>query len=268
MGLIIREMHPEDCDQKGYVHWKCWQETYTGLVDKSYLSHLSLEKCRNMAYRWPENTFVAELDGKIVGFSCYSAFDVDPLPRHGELMALYVLKEAQNMGIGKALMQAALGKLADYREIHLWVLKGNNRAISFYEHFGFHLDGVSREIKLGAPNTALRMIHQQKPHLSLDFELFYARLCDDDYTNIINETNFYIEDDPVYDCCWLGRLDGEKPYWYGLVHDGTQAYEYATAQELVDSKVFNGRSLREIWSKVRFYSIGSIDPDTWLSRYG
>lgn len=269
MSIVIREMRPGDYDQKGFVHWKSWQETYAKLVDAEYLSHrVTLEKCREIAHKWPQNTFVAELDGKVVGFSCYGAFDMDPLPRHGEVMALYVLKEAQGLGIGRKLMDAAIEKLSDYRKIHLWVLKGNDRAIGFYAHYGFRLDGVSKKIKLGAPNTELRMVYQQNSHLSLDFDLFFSRLCDVEFQNVIDETNFYIENDPEYDCCWLGRLNGPTPFWYGLTADGSQAYEYATAQELVDAKVFHGKSLREVWAQVRFYSIGNIDPDTWLTRYG
>ena len=104
--------------------------------------------------------------------------------------------------------------------------------------------------------------------MPIDFDLFFSRLCDIKYQWVINETHFYIEEDPVYDSCWLGRLDSPTPYWYGLTADGSQAYDYVTAQELVDAKVFHGKSLREVWSRVRFYSLGDIEPDTWLSRYG
>lgn len=43
-----------------------------------------------------------------------------------------------------------------------WVLKGNERAIRFYERFGFHFDGTEAEIMLGTPNAELRMIFERK----------------------------------------------------------------------------------------------------------
>ena len=30
MDVNIHPMRPEDTDGKGFVHWKSWQETYTG----------------------------------------------------------------------------------------------------------------------------------------------------------------------------------------------------------------------------------------------
>ena len=39
MNTEIREMRPEDADSKGYVHWKTWQETYTGLMEEKYLAN-------------------------------------------------------------------------------------------------------------------------------------------------------------------------------------------------------------------------------------
>lgn len=157
MNLEIRPMGPEDYDQKGYVHWKSWQETYTGLMDSNFLANQSLEKCRDMARRWPGNTLVAELDGRIVGFSCYIRHD----DRHGEVSAIYLLREAQGLGIGRKLMDAAFSRLTDLNLIDLWVLKGNHHAIGFYEHYGFRSDGTEAPIKLGTPNMQLRMIYHR-----------------------------------------------------------------------------------------------------------
>ena len=55
-------------------------------------------------------------------------------------------------------MSAAVAKLSGYEKIALWVLKGNERAVRFYESYGFRPDGTEAEIMLGAPNTELRMI--------------------------------------------------------------------------------------------------------------
>ena len=59
------------------------------------------------------------------------------------------------------LMNAAFEKLAAYKHIAVWVLKGNERAIKFYERYGFRFDGTEQEIKLGTPNTELRMMYER-----------------------------------------------------------------------------------------------------------
>ena len=56
-------------------------------------------------------------------------------------------------------MNAAFEMLSAYNKIAVWVLKGNNRAIHFYEQYGFRFDGTEAEITLGTSNTELRMIY-------------------------------------------------------------------------------------------------------------
>lgn len=58
-------------------------------------------------------------------------------------------------------MNAALEKLSAYRKIAVWVLKGNDRAIRFYERYGFRFDGTEADIMLGTPNKELRMIYER-----------------------------------------------------------------------------------------------------------
>lgn len=157
MQYTIKDMETEkEILGKAYVHWKSWQETYPGLIDQDYLDRMTLEKCTEIAYRWPENLLVA-LDGdQVVGFVGYGPYRDQSLPGAGEVFAIYVLKSHQGKKIGLQLMQSALDRLKDFSTIALWVLKGNEKAISFYERFGFRFDGVSLDAKVG---TELRMIH-------------------------------------------------------------------------------------------------------------
>lgn len=52
---------------RALVHWKSWQESYQGIVDPRYLLDLALDKCVEIARKWPENTIVA-VEQRIVGF--------------------------------------------------------------------------------------------------------------------------------------------------------------------------------------------------------
>lgn len=86
------------------------------------------------------------------------------------------------------------------------------------------------------------------------------------------EVEFYIDGDAVYDSCWLGKTpDPEKKdraaYWYGLVKDGSQAYDYYTAEDLIKAPVFRGESLEELWDKVTIKSIDGCSVDYRLPFY-
>lgn len=159
MEVMIKPMEsPLEIEGKAYVHWKSWQETYTGLVDQGYLDRLTLERCTENAYRWRDNILVAKIEDKVIGFMCYGSYRDDTLPDTGEVFAIYVLREYHGQKVGYALMQAALRKLSEFRQVALWVLKGNERAIGFYEKIGFRFDGVEQAILLGSENTELRMV--------------------------------------------------------------------------------------------------------------
>lgn len=161
MEFIIHNMCMEDMDGKGYVHWKSWQDTYQGLVDQNYLDNLTLDKCVEMARLWPNNILVAKEEDKVIGFTAYGKYRDGDLADCGEIMAIYVLKEYHNQKIGYALMNAAFEKLKEHPQVVVWVLRGNDPAIKFYERYGFQFDGVSKEIMVGTPNVELRMIYKR-----------------------------------------------------------------------------------------------------------
>lgn len=159
---IIKKMESEDeINGKGYVHYKSWHETYTGMIDRGYMERHTLEKCTEIAHKWPDNIIVAKDGEKVIGFAGYGAYRDHTLPGRGEVFAIYVLAEYQGKRIGYALMNAALEKLSAYKKIAVWVLKGNNNAIRFYERYDFRFDGTEAEIMLGTPNRELRMIYER-----------------------------------------------------------------------------------------------------------
>lgn len=77
-------------------------------------------------------TFVAKIDGKVVGF-------VDPSVEDGKrrIGAIYVAPEAQGSGIGSKLIQQALNWHGRDEDIYLEVVAYNDNAINFYKKFGF-----------------------------------------------------------------------------------------------------------------------------------
>lgn len=156
---IVPMTTQQDMDGKGYVHWKSWQETYTGLIDSAYMEKLTLERCVEMAHRWPRNILVAKDGEQVVGFVGYGESET---PHWGEVFAIYVLGDYHGLKIGYKLMNAAFEKLSGYNKIAVWVLKGNESAIRFYERYGFRPDGAEKDITLGTPNTELRMVYTRQ----------------------------------------------------------------------------------------------------------
>lgn len=159
MDLTVKPIQtPSEFEGKAYVHWRSCHEAYAGLVGQAYLDNLTLEKCTKMAYQWPDSILVAKDGEKVAGFAGYGACRDGDLPEAGEVVALYILSEYYGRQVGLALMRAALERLSEYRKISLWVLKGNARAIRFYEKCGFRFDGAEKPITLGKECTELRMV--------------------------------------------------------------------------------------------------------------
>ena len=73
--LVIKPMETaHEIDGKGYVHYKSWQETYTGLIDDDYLKNITEEKCKVAAQKWTDNILVAKDGDKVIGFVGYGYF--------------------------------------------------------------------------------------------------------------------------------------------------------------------------------------------------
>jgi len=84
--------------------------------------------------------------------------------------------------------------------------------------------------------------------------------------------NFCIDNDIVYDDCWLGKMPDrdnsrEAVYWYGLVPDDSQAYEYTELEDIINAKVFNGKSMRDVIEKVTWYSLDGCSIEERLPDY-
>ncbi len=151
----------EEIRGKAFVHWRSWHEAYPGLVRKDYLDRLTLEKCEELAFRWKDSILVAKDDGRVAGFLGYRDRGEES-PDTGEIFALYVLPEYYGTGLGLQLMEEGRKQLESYREVCLWVLKENPRAIRFYQKCGFVPTGE----ELFSPNISaaeIRMLLKRSP---------------------------------------------------------------------------------------------------------
>lgn len=160
MDITIKPMETEDeIKGKAYVHWKAWHEAYPGLVSQDYLDALTLERCETMARCWTDGILVAKDHGRVIGFAGYGDRG-DEAPETGEVFAMYVLSEYYGKGVGQMLMEAVLKQLKEYRQICLWVLKENRRAIRFYEKCRFCPDGA-KMLSSACKAEEIRMVLDQ-----------------------------------------------------------------------------------------------------------
>ncbi|MGN0478236.1 MAG: GNAT family N-acetyltransferase [Hominenteromicrobium sp.] len=157
---FVRPAERGDAAAIGFVHHTAWQETYTGLIDRSFLAARTVTRSTAMAeWEWPHMS-VAVWDGRVVGFcGCGEARDKD-LRGAGEIQGIYLLRAFQHLGLGCALLEDALCRLraAGYTSVYLWVLSTNENARRFYEKNGFTPDGAEKTEILGEPITEVRYV--------------------------------------------------------------------------------------------------------------
>ena len=123
---------------------------------------MTVEATTARARQFPENTLVAKDQEKVVGFAVYGPSRDEDLTDAGEVVAIYVLSEYYGHKIGYRLMNEAVSRLSDNNTIFVWVLEQNERAIRFYHRYGFEFDGSQKQLNLGTPVPAVRMIMKRE----------------------------------------------------------------------------------------------------------
>ncbi len=83
----------------------------------------------------PMEMIGAFVDGQLAGFAKFGPDSSNP--EIGYLASLYVSPHFSRRGIGKTLLENALGKLSQYKVSQLWVFANNSPAITLYETYGF-----------------------------------------------------------------------------------------------------------------------------------
>lgn len=154
MPATIRTATLADAEAVARVHVTAWRRGYAGLLPQGYLDGLSVAE---RAERWRgilsadqptgATTLVAEISGKIRGFATVGpSRDDGSCDELGELWAIYVDPARWGSGVGHRLHSECVGLLRDagWSEATLWVLRGNRRAVRFYERQGWTADGATK----------------------------------------------------------------------------------------------------------------------------
>lgn len=85
------------------------------------------------------------------------------------------------------------------------------------------------------------------------------------------EILFSVKGSEKLDRCMMGifryKEESKAVYWLGLTKDGKNAFDYSTFEELSSAKVFDGKSLYEIWDTVTVEEIDGCEPMERLLAY-
>ena len=155
----IRPATADDAKTIAEIHVQAWRETYAGLLPKTLLDSLSIER---RAGWWrglldgtnnPGRTVVFIAVGEndqAVGFgSCGRQRDpeLDAAGFDAEVETIYLLDKVKRLGIGRQLMTSLVAAMMNegYRGAALWVLQENDPARRFYEALGAAIVGEREE---------------------------------------------------------------------------------------------------------------------------
>jgi ribosomal protein S18 acetylase RimI-like enzyme len=150
LAFAIAPAGPADAEDLARVHVQAWRETYPGLLPRAYLDGLSVPRHARLWRRRlqfaDEVTLAAEDAGGLVGY-CSGGGSRGQADGLAEITTLYVLRQAQDAGLGRRLLtdtaRALAARGAD--ALIIWVLRDNHPARGFYEHLGGRLDSERGE---------------------------------------------------------------------------------------------------------------------------
>lgn len=164
----IRPARLRDAPAIARVQVQSWREAYPGLVSQAHLDRLDVALATE---RWIRRIgarvariFVAEHEGRVVGFASAGPPQQPELGYDAALYTLYVLRSAQKLGLGRGLFEAARDAMQSegHRSLYCWVIEGNSAA-AFFRRLG----GKSRGEKLveigGGPVTENLFVWRLRP---------------------------------------------------------------------------------------------------------
>ena len=132
----------DDAEAIERVRIATWHATYRGQLPDAALDamspHIEQRRQRLRDLGGAEFCFVAEGDGRVVGFAVGGPERGHDPDYQGEVGAIYVLPEHQRKGLGRELIRESARHLArnGMTTLLIWVLRENGIGRGFYERLG------------------------------------------------------------------------------------------------------------------------------------
>jgi ribosomal protein S18 acetylase RimI-like enzyme len=174
-GVLILPAGPADAEDLARVHVRSWRESYRDLLPDAYLARMSEADFtrrfrRALTLPGPNDvTLIAAARHGLIGY-VQGGPSRARREGEGEIQTLYVLRQAQGLGLGKRLLSGAARALAAQgaRSLLIAVLRDNTRARAFYEHLGGEAEPATLE--RGPGGALLHEVAYRWPDISAVFE--------------------------------------------------------------------------------------------------
>ena len=151
MKYQIRLATKKDCEELSKLKQRVWNTTYRGIYSDDKIDNFDYSKNATKFLNIIEDSdvelYVVEDNHKLIGYmDCGKPFR--PYKNYEqEIGLLYILKEYQGQGIGKALFNLAYDRIKakGYQEFFISCNKYNFSAQEFYKKMGGIIDAVDAD---------------------------------------------------------------------------------------------------------------------------
>jgi ribosomal protein S18 acetylase RimI-like enzyme len=166
---VIRPATVGDAPRIAEIFVAAWRSGYRGVVADEVIDALDVSawtaSFRKLLQPGDFSSVVwcAE-NGDLLGFSRFGPDPERPRPDAGYLASLYVDPSVAGQGVGRALLDDAVEKMAaaGRARLTLWVFGGNHRARNLYERAGFTATGERRtDPRWGAEQLLYRRVEDR-----------------------------------------------------------------------------------------------------------
>jgi GNAT superfamily N-acetyltransferase len=158
--VSVRPARLHEADALAETAISAWREGFRGIVPEAvdpataWRPERIADRLRGVSHDGSE-ILAAEVAGEICGLVLVGPHRTgEGVGPEGEIIALYVHPTRWRQGVGSALVEAALDRLAGwgYAEAVVWTLAESTRNLAFYDALGFARDGASqRRPSFGSP---------------------------------------------------------------------------------------------------------------------
>jgi hypothetical protein len=141
MTQLVRRWTLNDLTVIQDVLWKTWVDSYKPFIPESdlksyFTEHCDLNELTSLFHNPMADGYVAEIDGKVVGFMRTAR---EPEENRYYVSSLYVLPNYQERGLGHELMRRAAEEAKALKLDRVWigVMVQNRRTVEWYDKMGY-----------------------------------------------------------------------------------------------------------------------------------
>jgi diamine N-acetyltransferase len=165
---VVRRASSADVHSLGIIGPAAYEAVYGYLWDDSaalarQLATFGAEAFAKLLERADARLWIAQVDASILGFLAMVVGSANPITREAngaEIPRIYLLPEAQRLGLGKQLLNSAIAQARDENLDHIWldVMASAEHARAAYLKWGFSELGLRTFDKPVKPELADMMV--------------------------------------------------------------------------------------------------------------